>query len=204
MPTSRQHAGRARSIGILAAVLALASCATAYQPRGATGGYQERQLSASRWYVEFFGNGKTRRDTVFGYWLNRCAELTVEKGYDHFVLISKEPRTAQIDSSIAYTASRAPSYTYMPSASSQPVTTWSARGTIELRRGEADPRDPRQQDARALLAKLAPYMQQARAQGNMTLPEGLIAATEEAESAPPGASPVRLEDLQGLLPVQKQ
>lgn len=196
-----------KSLAVLAAALALASCATAYQPRSMTGGYQERQLSEARWYVEFFGNGNTKRDTVFGFWLNRCAELTVDKGYDYFVYISKEPRTAEADSGIVRTAGKggAPSYIYVP-GSTGTVTTWSARGTIEMRRGEADPYDGRQQNARALMAKLAPLMRQARENGgNITLPTDLLAATEDADSRPPaGNSPVRMQDLEGLMPKEKQ
>jgi hypothetical protein len=191
---------------VLAAVLALASCATGYEPRSYRGGYQDRQLSESRYYVEFFGNGNTTRDTVFGFWLNRCAELTLEKGYDYFVYISKEPRTAEASPDIVRTAGKgAPSYVYVPGATGV-ITRWSARGTIEMRRGEADPYDPRQQNARALMAKLAPLMQQARDNGgNITLPKDLIAATEEGENRPSaGNSPVRLQDLDGLLPKDKQ
>jgi hypothetical protein len=41
--------------------------------------------------------------------------------------------------------------------------------------------------------------------GNITLPSDLLAATEERENAAPaGPSPVRLQDLEGLLPVEKQ
>jgi len=192
-------------LAVLAAVLALASCATAYQPRGMTGGYQERQLGEARWYVEFFGNGNTQRDTVFGFWLNRCAELTIEKGFDYFVFISKEPRTAAVESNIVHTAGKAPSYVYVPGGGAT-ITTWSMRGTIELRRGEADPSDSRQQNARALMAKLAPLMREARdTGGNITLPSDLLAATEERDSKPPvGTSPVRMQDLEGLLPQEKQ
>ena len=195
-----------KTLAVLAAALALASCATAYQPRSMTGGYQERQLSEARWYVEFFGNGNTKRDTVFGFWLNRCAELTIEKGFDYFVFISKEPRTAEAESGIVRTAGKgAPSYVYVP-GSAGTVTTWSARGTIEMRRGEADPYDSRQQNARTLMAKLAPLMQQARESGgNITLPKDLLAATEDREGAPTaGPSPVRMQDLDGLLPKDKQ
>jgi hypothetical protein len=191
-------------LALLAAALALASCATAYQPRGMTGGYQERQLGDARWYVEFFGNGNTQRDTVFGFWLNRCAELTIEKGYDYFVFISKEPRKAQAESDIVRTAGKAPSTVYVP-GSGGTITTWSARGTIEMRRGEADPYDARQQNARALMTKLAPLMQEARETGrNITLPSDLFAATEEGDGRPPaGNSAVRMQDLDGLLPKDK-
>jgi hypothetical protein len=195
-----------RLAAIVAVILTLASCATAYQPRSMTGGYQERQLSEGRWYVEFFGNGNTKRDTVFGFWLNRCAELTIERGFDYFVFISKEPRSAQTESDVVRTAGKgAPSYIYVPGGGGT-ITTWSARGTIEMRRGEADPYDPRQQNARTLMAKLAPLMREAReGGGNITLPSDLLAATEERENpAPAGPSPVRLQDLEGLLPVEKQ
>lgn len=193
-----------KSLAVLAAALAVASCATGYQPRSYSGGYQDRPLSESRYYVEFFGNGNTTRDTVFGFWLNRCAELTVEKGFDYFIYISKEPRSAQAESDVVRTAGKgAPSYVYVPGGGGT-ITKWSARGTIEMRRGAADPSDARQQNARALMAKLAPLMQARDNGGNITLPTDLLAATEDRENAPAGPSPVRMQDLEGLLPQEKQ
>lgn len=64
----------------------LFGCATSYQPRGFTGGFSEIQLDQNTIRVSFRGNAMTQRDTVETYMLYRCAELTLEKGFDFFVL----------------------------------------------------------------------------------------------------------------------
>lgn len=80
----------------LAGGAALASCATPtpYQPataRGAYGnGYSDEQLEANRFRVSFAGNSLTSRETVERYLLYRAAQLTVEQGYDHFVLVNRD------------------------------------------------------------------------------------------------------------------
>ncbi len=92
--------GRNRRIAALALALAggatLTSCmsATPYQPasaRGAYGnGYTDEQLEADRFRVSFAGNSLTSRDTVERYLLYRAAQLTVERGFDHFTLINRD------------------------------------------------------------------------------------------------------------------
>jgi hypothetical protein len=73
----------------------LAGCAkpALYQPmRGEDVGYGEQQLEKNRYRVWFAGNSATPRETVEDYVLYRCAELTLEHGYDYFVL---SDRTAE-------------------------------------------------------------------------------------------------------------
>lgn len=77
----------------------LAGCAkpALYQPmRGDDVGYGEQQLETNRYRVWFAGNSATPRETVADYVLYRCAELTLDKGYDYFVLSDRttegEPR----------------------------------------------------------------------------------------------------------------
>lgn len=70
---------------------ALAACATAtpYQsasPEGARYGYAERKIENNRYSISFNGNALTERDTVESYLLFRAAELTLEQGYDYFVV----------------------------------------------------------------------------------------------------------------------
>lgn len=181
-------------------VVLLAGCITPYQPRSMTGGYQERELSPHRWYVEFFGNGNTTRDTVMAYWLNRCAELTISKGFDYFVFISKDPRPAAASEEIYRARGSAPSYVYIPGGT---ITTYSAHGTIEM--GSGDPDRPHALVAREVMAKLAPLISQAMAKdSNIDLPEDFLASIG---AAPPrdggsGNQPVKLEDLKDLLPAQ--
>lgn len=90
-------------IAMLAAVLlsgvALTSCTTAtpYQPATGTGqyrtGYWDVQVEANRFRVSFAGNSLTNRETVERYLLYRAAELTLQKGFDHFVLVTRDTET---------------------------------------------------------------------------------------------------------------
>ena len=75
---------------IAAAALALAACTTAtpYGPADGSGrGFTDQRLESDRFRVTFAGNTQTPRDTVENYLLYRAAELTVQNGYDHFVMV---------------------------------------------------------------------------------------------------------------------
>ena len=81
---------------LLACLLAfLTACATPYQPKGFTGGYSQVQLDNNSARVEFKGNGYTSRERVEVFVLYRCAELTVEKGYDYFVITRGDTENQQ-------------------------------------------------------------------------------------------------------------
>ena len=79
-----------------AATLMTAGCATetAYRPATGTGfaraGYSDRMIEANRYMVSFAGNSYTSRDTVERYLLFRAAELTVQHGYDYFILADRD------------------------------------------------------------------------------------------------------------------
>lgn len=75
-------------VGLFNTLLVLSGCATAYQPRGFTGGYTDRRIDASTLHVSFRGNGYTPRQTVEIAAFYRCAELTVGAGYDSFAVVS--------------------------------------------------------------------------------------------------------------------
>ncbi len=85
--------------GALASALALASCATPtpYQPATGSGsyrtGYWDQQVENDRFRVTFAGNSLTSRETVERYLLYRAAELTLQNGFDHFVLVDRETET---------------------------------------------------------------------------------------------------------------
>jgi hypothetical protein len=78
---------------LLPLLLFVAGCfgPTAYQPTGYTGGYTEQKLNDSAYLVTFAGNGFATKERIHIFWLYRCAELTVQNGYDYFILRSKEP-----------------------------------------------------------------------------------------------------------------
>jgi len=77
----------ALSVALATAVL-LASCATPYAPEGLTGGFDTQELRADVLRVRFDGNGYTSKETAQTYWLYRAAELTLEKGYAGFEILS--------------------------------------------------------------------------------------------------------------------
>lgn len=74
------------------AISLLAGCATGYQPKGFKGGFTETQLAPDSWRVSFGGNAFTSPEAAVDYTLLRCAELTLQGGYTHFVVISGENR----------------------------------------------------------------------------------------------------------------
>ena len=76
-------------------VIGISGCATVYKPYGLTGGYSDVQYDANTFRVEFRGNGYTPRETVEAYLLYRCAELTVQAGYDYFVMFDADTEALQ-------------------------------------------------------------------------------------------------------------
>ena len=85
------------SLIALSAACLLASCATAYQPNGVSGGYADQVRSRNTAQVSFRGNGLTPPETVHSYILRRCAEVTLEDGYSYFVLVHTKAPSAETD-----------------------------------------------------------------------------------------------------------
>lgn len=81
----------------LASSAALAGCMTAtpYQPATNSSrlGFSDEQIESNRFRVSFAGNSLTARETVERYLLYRAAELTVQNGFDHFVLVTRDTET---------------------------------------------------------------------------------------------------------------
>lgn len=79
---------------IVAAAAALATaCASQappYQSRmdGGRYGYAEMQLEPNRVRVSYNGDTLTARETVETYLLYRAAETTLQRGFDHFIVVS--------------------------------------------------------------------------------------------------------------------
>ncbi|HEY0625935.1 MAG TPA: hypothetical protein VGD10_04300 [Allosphingosinicella sp.] len=92
----RENGARAGLLAVAAALaISVVGCSTPtpYQPevRGqrVSGGYSEVQLAEDRFRVNFHGNTLTSRDRVEGYMLYRAAELTVQNGYDWFLIVDR-------------------------------------------------------------------------------------------------------------------
>lgn len=79
---------------VLGLALAAAGCATHYQPRAWSGGYSETRPAPDVFEVTFDANGYTSSETARAYLLYRCAELTREQGFDHFVVVRSEDLTS--------------------------------------------------------------------------------------------------------------
>lgn len=86
MTGSRAVGSRGALLGAFA--LLMAACApTPYRPQTLEGGYADTRVNVDTFNVVFQGNAQTSRQTAETYALYRCAELTVESGFDYFVVI---------------------------------------------------------------------------------------------------------------------
>lgn len=83
-------------VALAAVLVSTSGCVTStpYQPLSAispvSGGYTDQRIAEGRYRVTFAGNMLTTRDRVESYLLFRAAELTVEQGYDWFVVVDHE------------------------------------------------------------------------------------------------------------------
>lgn len=106
---------RAGALAVVAAAF-LAACAsgpTPYQPgSGSEGGYSETQIEANRYRVAFRGNSMTGKETVENYLLYRAAELTLQRGFDHFTIVNRDTdKNSRVQEYGGYMGSRV-SYLY--------------------------------------------------------------------------------------------
>ena len=76
------------AVGSIVLAAMLAGCATRYQPAGLTGGYNDVRLNDTTYKVHVDGNGYTSNDRSSQLTLLRAADLTLQSGYDHFLVVS--------------------------------------------------------------------------------------------------------------------
>ena len=80
------------AIGAIAMLALLSACAssTPYQSaEDSRWGFSEQQIEGDRFRISFGGNAITDRETVESYLLYRAAELTLEQGYDYFLMVTR-------------------------------------------------------------------------------------------------------------------
>lgn len=150
---------------VLAALAAgfVTACASSYSPQSLTGGYTDKELSPTLYWVSYAGNGYTTAETVQTYWLHHCAELTLAKGYDAFELA---------DNRIELTQAR-PTLLVRIAQRSDPLTDYSRynkpwlEGQIRLLKKPFRPNPGRVFDAAALKAYLDPYVSGPKCDGNV-------------------------------------
>lgn len=76
-----------------AGLVGLAACATStpYSAVDTSGyGFSEQRIEDNRYRIVFRGNSLTDRETVENYLLFRAAEVTVQSGYDHFIVVEDD------------------------------------------------------------------------------------------------------------------
>lgn len=78
--------------GLIALTLSACTTATPYQAATKVGqaGYAEQQIESNRFRVTFAGNSNTPREEVENYLLLRAAEVTLQHGFDYFVLADRD------------------------------------------------------------------------------------------------------------------
>jgi len=110
-------------------LLLLSSCATKYTRMSDSifsdhTGYTESPIDSTTYEVTFTGNPSTSPDVVSRYALYRSAELTVEKGFDYFVVLDRENSSSTVISTGApMTVSGAPVYGINPATGGTTTTT---------------------------------------------------------------------------------
>lgn len=83
-----------RVIFAAAVTLLLAACATSTPYGPASGnnpyGFSDQKIEDGRYRIVFRGNSSTTRESVETFLLYRAAELTVENGFDYFVVSEQD------------------------------------------------------------------------------------------------------------------
>ncbi|MBI1365509.1 MAG: hypothetical protein GC153_06080 [Alphaproteobacteria bacterium] len=170
-----------RKLALLAiGALALAACATStpYQPasQGRGYGFSEQQIESNRYRITFRGNSSTTREMVENSLLYRAAELTVQNGFDYFIV---QERNTEANKSYSTTAEPAffghygfgyPGYYYaFPyyaygwgwapyNSYTREFTRYSAVAYIVMMKGDKPQDNPQAFDARSVMKNLGPLV----------------------------------------------
>ena len=154
---------------VLVGALGLGACAspTPYQPAFDGHGYAEQAIEDDRYRVTFSGNTLTPRETVENYLLYRAAEVTLQRGYDHFVVVDRE--TERTTTYVSTTTGFGGHHGFHPfyrghsfgfsrfaTTTTRPRVRYAAFANIVMRSGEKPSDDPEAYDARDVLERLAP------------------------------------------------
>ncbi|HBK90594.1 MAG TPA: hypothetical protein DDZ68_02860 [Parvularcula sp.] len=171
------------------AALSVAACATNSTPYGpATGkspyGFTDQKIEDNRYRIVFRGNSSTERETVETFLLYRAAELTLENGFDYFVVTEQDTEANRRYSSAGYPAfygrygygfgsyygafpyyaygwgwgaPYGPGYGY--GYDTREITRYSALAFITMFKGKKPADDPQAFDARSVIENLRAYVE---------------------------------------------
>ena len=164
-----------RLLTIAAGAAALAACAqpTPYQSaEPGSYGYQQTVIESDRYLVSFNGNSLTDRETVELFLLFRAAELTLERGSDHFTIVRRDTETDRrtVTTGDPFGSPFGMRYRYFhprygwygwhdpfwdDDLRTRDITRYEAQAEIVLGRGPA-PNSPDAFDAREVIANIGP------------------------------------------------
>lgn len=151
--------------GVLAWVVlaSLSGCVTVtpYAPENQGYGYFEQRLEKNRFRVNFNGNASTPRQTVENYLLFRAAELTVQNGYDYFVLSSDgtEANTRYLQNFDGFGGYWWRPYFGGGFSTATPITQYQAQASVVMFSGAKPDENVKAFDAKQILSNLQPLIQ---------------------------------------------
>src|SRR5437016_10245391 len=86
-----------RYLLLLVVFISLSSCAPKYTAKQDSWthmyGYEDSPIDGTTYQVSYIGDAATPSETVNRFALFRCAELTVEKAYDYFIIMDGTAQT---------------------------------------------------------------------------------------------------------------
>jgi hypothetical protein len=164
-----------RTLVFAALASALAACATStpYQPASDGGyGFSDQKIEDNKYRITFRGNSSTSREQVENALLYRAAELTVQNGFDYFVMLESdtEARTRRTRSPAfygyyPYGPYAFPYYAYgwgwgspFYDSYEREYTRYSAVAFVTLHKGPKPADNPQAFDAREVMANLGPLV----------------------------------------------
>lgn len=169
MTSAISRAGRLAAAAALAVTAAACAQQTAYGPANGRTGYAEQKIENNRYRVSFSGNSLTERETVETYLLYRAAELTVNSGYDYFIVVQQDTEKSTTYRSTFYDYPYPHHFWYswygypyshfgadIAIGDTRPVERYRAVAEIVMYSGEKPQDDPSAFDAREVMKHLGP------------------------------------------------
>jgi len=117
-------------------------------------GYSETQIQKDVFQVSYKCNDATTYDTMKGLLAYRCAEITLQNGYDYFIVIEEKDITTEDFWGMA------PGGRRRYDASLQSVKAPGATVLIKLKHGKKPEEDMKAFDAREILTHVGPKIRQ--------------------------------------------
>ena len=83
----------------------LSACAVKYHAaEEGVSGFRDLQVDKNIYYVEYTEGARTSWEQIHQFTLKRCAEITKEKGYKYFDVISKDEKTVYLETDVTQVA----------------------------------------------------------------------------------------------------